>query len=129
MPIIIKIGALPDYSSEAILEYVSPKAVENNGTNQFEIKAAIRADGTHTIRSGYSANAEIVLATVADVLIIPESTIEFDGDDTYVFVKSGDGTYDRRKIVTGLSDGLNIEVREGLAEGDVLRGNRIIGSE
>lgn len=63
IPMKITIGALQDLKFDASLEYISPKAVENNGANQFEIKAAIKVAKDDKIRSGYSANAEIVLAT------------------------------------------------------------------
>ena len=125
MPIHISIGALPDYSAEAALEYISPKAVENNGANQFEIKAAVRSEGEHKIRSGYSANAEIVLEHADSVLTIPESALEFSSDSTFVYLK-GDEGYTRVPITTGLSDGLIIEVKSGLKEGDIVRGTRII---
>ncbi len=126
MPMHISIGALPQYSSEASLEYISPKAVENNGANQFEIKAAVPGNSEHMIRSGYSANAEIVLEKADSVLVIPESALEFEGNDTFVYVKTADGEYSRAAVTTGLSDGLNIEIRSGLSEGDKVRGSRII---
>jgi len=66
----ISIGALPEYKSEATLEYISPKAVENNGANQFEIKAAVKVEGEKMIRSGYSANAEIVLERALNTIAI-----------------------------------------------------------
>lgn len=128
-PVVITIGALQDFSFDATLEYISPKAVERNGANQFEIKAAVTVDSDSMIRSGYSANAEIVLQSRENVLSVPESALEFEGDDTYVQLKSEDGTYVRTKIVTGLSDGINIEVKEGLKAGDKLRGPRVINEE
>ena len=126
MPMKISIGAIADYSTQAALEYISPKAVENNGANQFEIKAAVKADGDHMIRSGYSANAEIVLATADSVLTIPESALEFEGDDTFVYLKDAEGAYNKVPVTTGLSDGITIEIRSGLAEGDIVRGSKII---
>ena len=128
-PVTISIGALQNYSLDAVLEYVAPKAVENNGANQFEIKAAVSVPGDKMIRSGYSANAEIVLETVEQVLSVPESALEFEDDDTFVYLKSGEGKFERTKIVTGLSDGLNIEVKEGLKEGDIVRGSKIVEEE
>ncbi|MCQ2183232.1 MAG: efflux RND transporter periplasmic adaptor subunit [Bacteroidales bacterium] len=122
---IITIGALPEYKSEAILEYISPKAEENNGTNQFEIKAAVTISGDHMIRSGYSSNAEIVLNEAKNVLKIPESALEFDGDETFVYVKDGE-EFVRTAVETGLSDGVNIEIKSGVKLGDILRGNKII---
>lgn len=129
MPMKLSIGALQDKTFEASLEYISPKAVDNNGANQFEIKAAVKVADSKNIRSGYSANAEIVLAQAKNVLTIPESAIEFEGNDTYVYVVKGKGdekTYERRKVVTGLSDGINIEIKKGLTQKDRIRGPKII---
>ncbi|MCR5708876.1 MAG: efflux RND transporter periplasmic adaptor subunit [Bacteroidales bacterium] len=125
MPVVITIGALQDFSFEATLEYISPKAVENNGSNQFEIKAAVKADPARKIRSGYSANAEIVLQKAEKVLSVSESALEFAGDSTFVWLKGPDG-YVRTPVTTGISDGLRIEITEGLSEGDVVRGGQII---
>ena len=129
MPLTITIGALRDYTFDAQLEYISPKAVESNGANQFKVKAAVKVDSEHTIRSGYSANAQIELEKKEGVLSVPESSLEFVGDDAYVYTKAEDGTYKQTKITTGLSDGVNIEVKEGLSEGDTVRGPRIIKDE
>ena len=128
----ITIGALQDLKFDASLEYISPKAVESNGANQFEIKAAVKLSEGSKIRSGYSANAEIVLARADKVLSIPESAIEFSGDSTFVYVIKGDGkdkTYDRTYVETGLSDGVNIEIKKGITAKDKVRGPEIIAEE
>jgi len=125
----ITIGALQDLKFDAALEYISPKAVESNGANQFEIKAAVKLTEGGKIRSGYSANAEIVLAKADKVLTIPESAIEFSGDSTYVYVVKGEGknkTYDRTSVETGLSDGVNIEIKKGITDKDKVRGPEIV---
>ncbi|MFC2474545.1 MAG: efflux RND transporter periplasmic adaptor subunit [Prevotella sp.] len=129
MPMKITIGALQNDKLEASLEYISPKAVENNGANQFEIKAAVHVGGAHKIRSGYSANAEIVLAQANQVMTVPESAIVFEGNSTFVYVvkTSGDTkTYEKRKVVTGLSDGIDIQIKSGLKKGECVRGPQII---
>ena len=132
MPMKITVGALQDLKFDAALEYVSPKAVESNGANQFEIKAAVKLSEGGKIRSGYSANAEIVLARADKVLTIPESAIEFSGDSTFVYIVKGEGKqkeYDRRHVETGLSDGVNIEIKKGLTAKDKVRGPEVIADE
>ena len=132
MPMKITIGALQDLKFDAALEYVSPKAVESNGANQFEIKAAVRLSEGGKIRSGYSANAEIVLASAEKALSIPESAIEFSGDSTFVYVVKGSGkekTYERKQVTTGLSDGVNIEIKKGLTAKDIVRGPEKLAEE
>ena len=123
---IITIGALQDYSLDATLEYISPKAVEKNGATQFEIKAAVSVSDDSVIRSGYSATAEIVLDGVEDVISIQESALDFSGDSTFVYLKTGEKQYEKTYVKTGMSDGVNIEVKEGLKEGDVVRGTKIM---
>ena len=132
MPMKIIIGALQDLKFDASLEYISPKAVESNGANQFEIKAAVKVAKDDKIRSGYSANAEIVLGQVQKALTIPESAIEFSGDSTFVYIVKGSGkqkTYERKQVETGLSDGVNIEIKKGLTAKDKVRGPEIIADD
>ena len=84
------------------------------------------------IRSGYSANAEIVLSRADNVLTIPESAIEFSGDSTFVYIVKGEGkekSYERTAVTTGLSDGVNIEIKKGLTAKDKVRGPEIIADD
>ena len=129
MPMSITIGALQNLHFSALLEYISPKAVQSNGANQFEIKASVSIGDSVQMRSGYSANAEIVLAQAKDVLCVPESAIEFSGDSTFVHVVQGEGdkkTYQRTQVETGLSDGVKIEIKKGITANDKIRGPQIV---
>ncbi|MBR5036489.1 MAG: hypothetical protein IKX69_04820, partial [Prevotella sp.] len=84
------------------------------------------------IRSGYSANANIVLAEVKHALTIPESAIEFSEGKTFVYVIKGEGKkkeYERRSVKTGLSDGIRIEILSGITKNDLVRGPKIISTE
>ncbi len=125
MPVKLTIGALQNLSFEAVLEYISPKGVEENGANQFEIKAAIHVPDSVEIRSGYSANAEIVLDHVKKALALPESTVEFSGDSTFVYVLTDsvpEQKFKRTQIKVGMSDGLKIAIKSGLTVKDRVRG-------
>lgn len=127
----ITIGALQDLSFDARLEYISPKATDQNGANQFEIKAAVSVPGGEKIRSGYSANAEVVLDEVRNAMSLSESAIEFDQKKTYVYIVSGSGDklkYTRREVKTGLSDGINIEIKSGVKAGERVRGPKKIAA-
>ena len=130
MPVVISIGALPDVRLDATLEYISPKGVEENGANQFEIKAAITIPQGVKIRSGYSANGEIVLQKVQKAITIPEASLYFQGDTTlvYVLTDSNDGQqhFQKRVVTTGVSDGIDIEIKKGLKQGEKIRGIEII---
>lgn len=128
MPIILTIGAMESRKLDAHLEYVAPKGVEENGAIQFEIKAALQVPEDAFIRAGYSANAEIILERADSVLTIPESTVEFQGDSTFVYLlkqEKPEQIFEKHPIEIGLSDGINIEVKGGLTTDDSLRGTAI----
>ncbi len=127
MPMNISVGALPDITPKAIIEYISPKGNESSGANTFELKAALEVDPDIQLRAGYSANATVILSSSTDVLTIPESVIEFAGDSTFVYclLDSATQSYRRTPIVTGASDGVKIEVKEGIDKDVRLRGDEI----
>ena len=114
MAVNIKIGAIDDHNFPGELEYISPKGKKVDGSLQFEIKATFKADEGVTIRAGYSANAEIFLEKKNQVLALPESLLQFDGDKPYVEVEVGPGKVERRDLKLGISDGIQIEVVSGV---------------
>jgi HlyD family secretion protein len=128
MPLVLTVGAINNEKFDAFLEYISPKGTEQNGAVLFEIKAAVKISEKSFIRAGYSANAEIVLAQAKDVLTIPESCVEFSSDSAYVYVlkaEKPEQVFDKTPVVIGLSNGVNIEVKEGLSSEDKIRGGAI----
>ena len=60
------------------------------------------------------------------MLSVSESALEFSGDSTFVWLKGADNTFTRTLVETGISDGVNMEIKSGLKQGDVVRGNQII---
>ena len=126
IPIALTVGAINSQKFDATLEYISPKGQEQNGAVLFEIKAAIKVPDSVFIRAGYSANAEIVKSRATDVLTIPESSIEFSNDSAYVYTvkqEKPEQKFDKHFIKVGLSDGIKVEVKEGLTAEDKIRGN------
>jgi len=128
MPIELEIGAIEKEKFDATLEYISPKGVEENGAIQFEIKADVKLKEDQFIRAGYSANASIVLERKDSVLAIPEGLLQFENDSAYVDINTGteeEPIYEKRFVKTGLSDGINIEITDGLTKADKLKGEKI----
>ena len=126
MPITLTIGALNSEKFTAILEYVSPKGVEESGAVLFELKAAAKIPEGVYVRAGYSANAEIVLEKADSVITVPESSVEFANDSAFVYIvktEKPEQTFERKHVTTGLSDGIKMEIKEGLTLTDKIRGN------
>lgn len=125
MPMKLTIGALQNLTFDAFLEYISPQANKQNGANQFEIKAAVRVHNTQ-IRSGYSANATIVLERANNIIAVPEGAVEFKGKNAYVYVLTDSvpkQKFRKQSVVTGMSDGIKIEIKKGLKARDKVRGD------
>jgi HlyD family secretion protein len=121
MNIDLHIAAISNRTFPAKLEFISPKGVEEDGAIKFEIKAALKLDKKDFIRSGYSANADIVLQHVDSVLAIKESLIQFSKDSVYVEVETTPQEFKKQLIKTGLSDGINIEVLSGITTKDKIK--------
>jgi HlyD family secretion protein len=121
MPLILTVGAIDDASFSAILEHISPKGVEENGAIQFKIKANVQLKKDEFIRAGYSANAKVVLDRTDSVMAIPESILQFEGDSSFVEVETAPQQFAKRFIKTGLSDGINVEVKSGLSMEDKIK--------
>jgi HlyD family secretion protein len=121
MAVKIRIGAIDERQFDGKLEYIAPKGKEIEGAIQFEIKAALKTAKGVTIRAGYSANAEIVLEERSQVLAVSESLLQFDGDQPYVEVETAPGVYERRDLTVGISDGINIEVTDGVTADSKIR--------
>ena len=119
----ITVGAIENKSFDAILDYIAPKGVEENGAVQFEIKGSLSKKDTTFIRAGLSANASIILARADSVLTIKESLVQYDRQtqQPFVEVETGNQEFERRDLVLGISDGLIVEVISGVSLEDLIK--------
>lgn len=126
MNVTLTVGAIQGVSFDATLENISPKAKQENGANLFEIKAAVQLPDSIFLRSGYSANANIVLERASQVMAIPERVVEMKNDSAFVWIctnpQSTEQKFEKKHIKIGISDGINIEVKDGIKEKDYLKG-------
>ncbi len=123
MEIILTVGAIDKQSFNAKLEYIAPKGVTENGAIQFLIRAAVNRNNTNNtfLRAGYSANADIILSRLEKTLAIPESVLLFEKDKTFVELQTAPDKFEKKEIKTGLSDGINIQILEGLTKSDKIK--------
>tara|TARA_R110002073_G_scaffold4213_2_gene28019 strand:+ start:5214 stop:6317 length:1104 start_codon:yes stop_codon:yes gene_type:complete len=119
----ITLGAVADKKFPAKLNFVAPKGTEESGAVQFTIKADVTLDDSYFLRAGYSANAEIVLEQKDSILSIKESLLQFDKktEKPYVEVQTGDDTFEKRNLKLGISDGINVEILEGVTIDDKIK--------
>jgi HlyD family secretion protein len=117
----VSLGAIDAKKFPATLNFIAPKGTEQGGAVQFKIKADVQLDENFYVRAGYSANADIVLEERVDVMSIKEGLLRYENEEPYVEVRIGDGTFERRPLKLGLSDGVNIEVLDGISPEDEIK--------
>jgi len=117
------LGAIKDKEFPATLTFVAPKGIEENGAVQFTIKADVQIDSLTNIRAGYSANAEIDLENKDSVLVIREALLQYNRitEKPFVEILNEDNKFKKENVELGLSDGINVEVTEGVKEGDKIK--------
>ncbi len=123
LPLEITVGAIENRVFDAVLDYIAPKGKEENGAIQFEIKGTLKKNDTVFIRAGLSANASIILARADSVLAVKEALVQFDDDSKkpFVEVETADQKFERKDVELGVSDGIFVEVKSGIAETDKIK--------
>ena len=114
MPIELTVGAIEDKKFDANLEFISPQGKEEEGTVKFEVRAAIQPTTDVFLRAGYSANGDIILDRRDSVITLKERDVIFKNDSTYIEVQTGDQEFEKQMVEVGLSDGIQIEVLNGV---------------
>jgi len=114
----IKIGALPSASVKGRLEKIWLQAHKEEQATVFPIEIVLTDIAGATLRAGYSANAEVIIARRENVLYIPERLVAHRNDSSFVTIRTSAGKTEERSIRTGLSDAINIEVLEGVQAAD-----------
>ena len=117
------LGAINEKEFPAKLTFVAPKGVEESGAVQFVIKADVTVESSHKIRAGYSANAEIEVESKDSILVIREALLQFNRitEKPFVELLTNDGSFRTKNVEIGISDGINIEITEGLDEADRIK--------
>ncbi|MCC4213445.1 efflux RND transporter periplasmic adaptor subunit [Leeuwenhoekiella parthenopeia] len=123
LPLKITVGAIEDKSFDATLDYIAPKGIAENGAIQFEIKGTLAKVDSTFIRAGLSANASIILEEATDVLAVKEALIQYDTktQQPFVEVAVGDQQFERRDVKLGVSDGIYVEILEGVKPEDEIK--------
>jgi len=115
MPARIKVGAMPEAAVEGTVYKIAPKSKTAEGATLFDVEVALKPGANVVLRAGYSANADIVVREKPDVLLIPERLVTFgEGKATVEVPPPGEGEPVKKEIKVGLSDGMSIEVADGL---------------
>jgi HlyD family secretion protein len=122
MKLTVMLTSMKDFKTEAVVRAISPKGYREQGIMKYDMEAVFTLPDTLSVYSGFNATVEYVVNERKNVLSIPESCLIFQNDSTYVEILKK-GKFERKRIETGLSDGINIEVSSGIEMKDKLKKN------
>ena len=119
----VSMAAIPDKEFQAKLKFIAPKGTEAGGAVQFKIEADLTLDESSFIRAGYSGNGTLVVDNRQDIMVIAEALLQFDRRTSvpYVEVETSSQNFERRDITIGLSDGIKVEILDGLEITDKIK--------
>ena len=93
-----------------------------NGVTTYRVRLSLTPDAR--LYAGMNCSAVIAIEEREGVLVAPLITINEDAEGMFTYVSPSGGTVSgdrvRKNVVTGLSDGISVEILSGLEEGDVI---------
>jgi HlyD family secretion protein len=117
MPVRLTADALPDAIIAGRVEQIAAQAQVVQNVTQFPVTVVLLAPPP-ALRLGMTVNADFVRARAADVLVVPQEAVKSGSPSTVTVVQGG--TLQVRPVKTGLSDGRQVEITDGLSDGEVV---------
>jgi HlyD family secretion protein len=117
----IKMDASPGSQVEGTVKQISMvPAPKSTGIVAYNVKVALTSQPDFQVRVGMSASVDITIDEHKDVLLVPNKAIERDAQkNAYVKVLVKEKT-ERLPVVTGMTDGIDTEIMQGLEAGNML---------
>jgi multidrug efflux pump subunit AcrA (membrane-fusion protein) len=113
----LTLGAAPASSGDSAADDVGFTApAPGGGSAGTTARCAVPAGVT--VFPGMAATVLVNAGTAEDVLVVPVTAVQGSVQNGNVWVVGEDGTEEQRPVVIGLTDGEQVEIREGLAEGE-----------
>jgi len=114
----LEVGALAEIPVMGELVEIALRSRIVNNATVFDVELRVAPPEDVVLRSGYSAVARIEIDRAEDVLVLPERVVDYRGKLAFVRVPGEQGKEQEKEVSCGLSDGITVEITDGLAEGD-----------
>lgn len=116
----IAFTAYPDDVYIAVISEVSDAEYDSSsGEIYYTLTVTLQGD-TSGLYEGMTGEVTFVTKETQAVVYVSNRAIFRDGTRSYVKVRDEAGNVLEKDVVTGFSDGINVEIMEGLSEGDVV---------
>jgi len=117
---IIEVDALPALQLEGTVNLISPVPIIEAGLVLYEVEIGLAIPPDSKIRVGMSATADIIVQQRENALLVPDRAIGHDSQGNPMVRVKLDGQIEERPVVTGISDGFQTEILDGLGEGEIV---------
>ncbi len=117
---IIEVDALPTLQLDGKVISISLLPEVEAGVVVYEVTIGFDVPPDFELMVGMSADADIIIKERSNVLLVPDRTIKQDSQGNPVVKVMVDDEIEERTVVTGISDGYQTEIVEGLDEGEVV---------
>ncbi|MEZ8303083.1 efflux RND transporter periplasmic adaptor subunit [Vibrio splendidus] len=140
MPVTLTVAPYPSIEIEGVLTKIAIQSESLNATadsssgksfdNGFEVEVGeLKIPQDVRLRSGFSSSAQIILVKSENVLTLPERALQFEGDRPNVLIPdSSEQGFHKQAVKLGLSDGINVEVIEGVELDEAVIDNSMMGA-
>ncbi|MBP5282761.1 MAG: efflux RND transporter periplasmic adaptor subunit [Lachnospiraceae bacterium] len=116
----VVLTAFPDEVFEAVVTEISEAQSDRSGNVTYDVTATLSGELSQLYQSMTGEITFVTGKTEQEVLYIPKKAITTNGDVSTVTVKLANGTLVEREVVTGFTDGVYVEIKEGLNEGEIV---------
>lgn len=116
----VSIASYPDDEFTGVVEDIGESAYNSStGTTYVEISVKLGGE-TSKLYEGMTAQITFITKETENVTYVSNRAIIRENGKSYVKKKEADGTITRQEVTTGFSDGINVEIKEGLSEGETV---------
>ncbi|MEK8128436.1 HlyD family efflux transporter periplasmic adaptor subunit [Paenibacillus filicis] len=112
----VRVDAITGKTYEASVTQVSTVGTTSNGVSTYSVILSMKS--SPELKYGMTASADIIVTDKKGVLLLPTQAVQSRNGRSSVGIKKADGTIERKDIKVGVNDSANVEITEGLAEGD-----------
>lgn len=116
----VTFDAIEDKTFEGTVTKVSNTASASGGVAKYTVEITVPKD--EKMKAGMNASATITIEEKENIVTIPVNALQERGEEVFVYTEQDDegNLSGEQQVTTGLSDGENVEITEGLSEGDVV---------
>ena len=116
----VTFDAIEDKTFEGTVTKVGNTASASGGVAKYTVEITIPKD--EKMKAGMNASATITIEEKENIVTIPVNALQERGEEVFVYTEQDDegNLSGEQQVTTGLSDGENVEITEGLSEGDVV---------